>query len=98
MDPSAEEAASFGLTVEEASGPPIEVFEENLSTVNTFIALGTQWRVGPNGPTGMDYSAVLAVLQMNGTPRKAWREIFDGIRVMEDAALETIRARIKNQT
>ncbi len=45
----------------------------------------------------MDYSALVAVLQLNGTPRKEWRDIFDGVRTMEDAALETIRARLKTQ-
>lgn len=84
--------------MEEASGPPLEVFEDNLPAVNLFTTLVTQWRPGASGPTGLDYSAVLAALQMNGVPKKEWRYLFEDIRVMEDAALEQIRENAKNQT
>lgn len=40
---------------------------------------------------GLDYKALPEVLRMTAIPRKEWSEIFDGIRVMEDAALEQIR-------
>lgn len=93
--PSEAEAARFGLTVDEASGPPVEVWPDNLHTVNSFISLSTQWRVGMNGPTGLDYGAVPVVMRMAGIPRADWPEVFDGLRVMEDAALEAIRKQRK---
>lgn len=78
----------FGLTVEEASDPPAEVWPDMVSTVNVFVAMGTQWRVGFSGPIGLDYSALPAVLRMVDVPRKEWTDVFDGLRAMESAALE----------
>jgi hypothetical protein len=81
----------FGLTVEEASGPPVEVWPDNSDAVNVFIASGTQWRSGPAGLTGLDYGVLPTVMRMVGVPRPKWPDVFDGIRTMEDAALERMR-------
>jgi hypothetical protein len=75
------------LTVEEASGPAVEIWPDNLLSVNSFIALSTQWRCGYSGPTGLDYAAIPGVLQMLGIARKDWPEVFQDLRTMEDAAL-----------
>lgn len=77
--------------MEEASGPPVEVWPDNIRAVNVFIAMSTQWRTGMNGATGMDYSALPEVMRMTSIPRRDWSEIFESIRVMEDAALEQMR-------
>lgn len=53
--------------------------------------MSTQWRTGMNGATGMDYSALPEVMRMTNIPRRDWPEIFESIRVMEDAALEHMR-------
>lgn len=53
--------------------------------------MSTQWRVGMAGATGLDYGALPEVLRMSGVPRSKWPEIFESIRVMEDAALEAMR-------
>lgn len=77
--------------MEEASGPPCEVWPDNLAAVNVFIAMLTQWRVGMSGATGLDYGAIPAVLRLTQTPRAAWPEVFEGLRVMEGAALKHLR-------
>jgi hypothetical protein len=64
--------------------------------VNTFIAAATQWRTGMAGPTGLDYSAMPTVMRLTGVPRKEWPQVFDGLRLMEDAALEAMRKETKN--
>lgn len=79
------------MTVEEAGGEAVEVWPDNLAAVNVFIAMSTQWRTGMNGATGMDYSALPEVMRMTGIPRRDWSELFEAIRVMEDAALEQMR-------
>ena len=83
--------------MEEASGPPLEIWPDNAATVNAFIAMGTQWRTGGMAglPSGLDYAALPAVLRLTGIKRAEWPEVFEGLRVMEDVALETIR---KQQT
>ena len=86
--PSEAEAAAFGLTLEEASGPAVEIWPDNLSTVNAFIAMNTQWRVGMAGATGLDYNVLPTVFRLNRVPRGEWQDVFEGIRTMESAALE----------
>ena len=56
-----------------------------------FIAMSTQWRVGMSGATGLDYGALPGVLRMSGIARKDWAEVFEGVRVMEDAALQIMQ-------
>ena len=56
-----------------------------------FIAMSTQWRVGMSGATGLDYGALPGVLRMSGIARKDWAEVFEGVRVMEDAALQVMQ-------
>lgn len=90
--PTEAEAAAFGLTVEEASGPPVEVWPDNMGSVDVFIDLMTQWRrVGMTGAaTGLDYTALPAVFAIRGIPKKRQSPIFDDIQVMEAAALEVL--------
>lgn len=75
----------------EASGPPVEVWPDNVVAVNVFIAMSTQWRTGYRGPTGLDYAVLPAVLRLTGVPADERAGVFDGLRAMEDAALETMR-------
>jgi hypothetical protein len=69
----------------------VEVWPDNVETVNVFISMSTQWRVGMNGPTGLDNGVLLDTMRIIGVPRSSWPEVFAGIRVMEDAALEKMR-------
>jgi hypothetical protein len=83
------------LTVEEASGPPVEVWPDNLVAVNVFIAMATQWRVGMSGATGLDYNSLPQVMRLLGVATGERRDVFECIRVLEDAAMETMRSRAK---
>jgi hypothetical protein len=80
------------LTLEEVSGPPVEVWPDNWTAVQTFIAMSTQWRVGMAGATGLDYGVLPAVLRLTGVPVKERSQAFEGIRVMEDAVLDMMRS------
>ena len=71
---------------------PVDIWPDNWPHVETFVAMSTQWRLGASGPLGLDYSALQAVLRLRGLPRSRWPETFDAIRVMEEAALEALRA------
>jgi hypothetical protein len=74
------------------------VWPENWAAVATFKTLVTQWRVGAGGPIGIDYGVVPFALRMAGVARSEWPEAFDGIQVMEDAALEFMRAQEAKRT
>lgn len=89
--PTAAEAASFGLTVAEASGEPLGVWPDNWTAVNVFIAMSTQWRSGGMGATGLDYNALPAVMRLSGVKPGERPDVFESIRILEDAALESMR-------
>lgn len=76
--------------MEEAT-PVTWIWPDNLPSVNVFIAMSTQWRTGMAGATGLDYGALPAVLRLTAVPRAQWPEVFESIRVLEDAALEVMR-------
>lgn len=77
-------AGHFGI------GAVVWVYPDNWLAVRVFEALSTQWRVGPGGPTGLDYAALPAVLDLHGVPPPARRELFEDVRVLESAALEEL--------
>lgn len=87
---TAEEAAAFGLTLEEASGPPIEVWPDTEQSILTFDALGSQWIYAGMGgvPTGIVYASIEPVLRVRRVPAEDWALVFEDIRVLEAAALE----------
>lgn len=75
------------MTVDEASGPAVELWPDNVLSVNAFIAMSTQWRTGMNGATGLDYNALPFVMRMVGVEASDRAGVFDDIRTMEQAAL-----------
>lgn len=70
---------------EEAFG----IWPENLPAVTVFIAMGTQWRIGVAGVTGLDYTALPVVMEMMEVSDK--KSVFQDIVVMESAALGELR-------
>lgn len=77
--------------MEEAGGPAVDIWPDNLLAVNVFLGMSTQWRAGMGGATGLDYGALPAVMRLTQVPPSERAEVFESIRVMEDAALEAMR-------
>jgi hypothetical protein len=67
------------------------IYPDNLPTVSVFLDMLTQWRVGAGGATGLDYTALPVVMRIREVRRENRQEIFDGIQVMERAALKGLR-------
>ncbi|AOM40168.1 DUF1799 domain-containing protein [Xenorhabdus hominickii] len=84
---SAKDAAdferAFGFIPEEYD---IEVWPDVWDSYLTFNAMRTQWRVGMNGATGLDYSPLNQVMDYLNIKDRA--TVFNDIRVMEVKALE----------
>lgn len=78
---------SLGLTVEEASGPPVEIWPDSQVSVNLFIELCTQWRTGPGGPIGLDYNVLFHKLDRMRLKRAEYERLESNVRIMEDEAL-----------
>ena len=78
--------ALFGMSASDLD-ETVEVYPDNWPTFLVMEAMGTQWRVGMAGRTGLDYSVIPAVMSLIGIPKKTRSQIFRDIRVMEDEAL-----------
>ena len=93
-DRSGDDAAAFGvaLPAQEPEEPePFEVWEENWPAVELFLRVQTQWRVGMNGPVGLDYGAVQWVISLYAVqdPRAA----LEDLQIMEAAVLAAVSKR-----
>jgi len=60
-----------------------------------FCAMGTQWRMASGGmggsaPTGLDYHALVAVLDFLGVPAEDRCDVFADVQVLESAALDAM--------
>lgn len=86
-----------GMTKQEAKNferafgfPPdiddVEVVPDVWESYLVFSAMSTQWRIGMNGATGLDYSVIPNVLELLNIKNKA--AVFDDLRIMEIKALE----------
>lgn len=52
--------------------------------------MGTQWRVGFSGATGLDYAAVYPLLDRYADDKDDWTLLFNDLRVLEGEALATM--------
>lgn len=79
------------FTAEDFADEVVSVWVENWPSVQFFARLSTQWRHGMNGPTGLDYTAVLSMLRTLRLPRQQADDIFADVQVLERAALMQMR-------
>lgn len=77
-----------GYEPEDFEDDEFEVWPENHAAFSLFNNLSTQWRVGFNGPTGLDYNAVYPLLDRAAKDPQEWDEMFSDIQVMEGSALK----------
>jgi len=64
----------------------VEVWEENTEVFKLFARLGTRWRIGMSGPSGLDYNVLFTYMAMKNINI----DLLDDIRLMESAALTEI--------
>lgn len=67
--------------------PAVPVWPENRQAVIVFVAMRTQWRVGPAGATGLDYSVLPEVWRRTKTAPADRNDVFASLQVLEGAAL-----------
>lgn len=79
------------MTVEEAGGNEVEVWPDNVRAIGVFVRMSTQWRVGMGGASGLDYSVLPAVMRLTGVPVEERADVFESVRILEEAALKTMR-------
>lgn len=84
--PDAAELHQFALTVADVT-PNASIWPDNLVAVNVFISMTTQWRSAGYGATGLDYNVLPTVLSIKQVDKDEWEDVFESIRIMEEAAL-----------
>ena len=67
----------------------VEVWEENWRPVVLLGKMLTQWRVGMSSLVGLDYAALYPLLDRVAQSREEWDELFDDVRAMEHAILDS---------
>lgn len=77
-------AADYGFDL-------VEVWPENWPAWRLFCDLSTQWRMGMNGPTGLDYTPLMRLLDQEHPSPDDWRSTFDDVRHLEAVALDQLR-------
>lgn len=68
----------------------ISLWAINLDSYQVFNAMGTQWRHGMAGPTGLDYGVLPGVMDLIGIAPERRKEVFSDVRVLESEALATM--------
>lgn len=90
--PTDAELQAWGLTRDDvAEEETVEIWPDCWEAVRLFTSLRTQWRVGFNGPIGLDYGVLPTIFRLEGIPRGHWPQLFEDMREMEDEALKTMR-------
>ena len=89
--PDAAELKAFGLTEADLETPPVVVFADNERAVKLFIRLGTQWRIGINGATGLDHNVLFKHIERMNLSDDEFDDLIEAVRALESAALEEIR-------
>lgn len=79
--------AEFGVKPEDFPVAVIDLWPENVLPKDVFEAMGSQWRFGFAGPTGLDYGPLAGVMRILRVPEDDEIDVFDAVRVMEGAAL-----------
>ena len=91
--PKAEDLAALGMTAEDfAADNVVDLLPDCEMAVDAFCAIGSQWRVGPGGATGLDNTAIRPTLRMAGirVPPDRWPQLFADLRTLEGEALRTM--------
>ncbi len=67
------------------------LWPENERAWYLWLQVQTQWRVGLDGKTGLDYAGVQACMELRRVPRSAQARLFELVHAMELAALDVWR-------
>lgn len=79
----------FGFSPEDYD-ETFEVWPDAWLSFLVMDAMGTQWRTGACGVTGLDYGVLPSVMRLVGVPAKERQTVFQDIRVMESEALAVL--------
>ena len=68
----------------------IELWAINAEAFSVFNSMSTQWRAGMSGATGLDYTSLPIVMDLEGVDADDRKQVFRDVRTMEQEALKTM--------
>lgn len=68
----------------------VELWAVNAEAFSVFNSMSTQWRAGMSGATGLDYTSLPIVMDLEGVDADDRKQIFRDVRTMEQEALKTM--------
>jgi hypothetical protein len=90
--PKDDELSALGLAWEDVAADfECAVWPDNEKSVQVFVDMGTQWRMGFNGPYGLDFNVLPMLFHAHRVSRSLWSDMIHDVRVMESAALAAMR-------
>lgn len=69
------------------------MWPENWVAFQLLIYMQTQWRIGMNGPTGLDYNVMYQKMGRMKLSESEYDELEDDMQTLELAALQAIRTK-----
>lgn len=88
--PTAAQLAAFGFRASDYAHEVVTYWPDTRQAVELFIRVGTQWRAGFAGPTGLDYPAIYPLMDRLGLAPRDWDDLLHDLQVMETEALEAM--------
>ena len=70
---------------------PVDIWPDNVAAFQIFSFLGTQWRVGMGGATGLDYNVMYRKMDRLALAPDDYDALERDIQIMESAALECMQ-------
>lgn len=90
--PSDDELKALGVEREDVTDTStFDVWPENWPAYAVFCDVSTQWRMGPGGPSGLDYGAVEWVMGLRQVKQAKKLQMLHDIRTLESSALKAMR-------
>ena len=71
----------------------VEIWPDTVRAFNLFQSLGTQWRVGMGGPTGLDYFVAYHRMDRMNLTADEYEQLDSDLQIMEAAALVVMQSR-----
>ena len=91
-DPPQQLVDNFGGTLEDYR-PEVELSADIVDSFYFYQRIDTQWRTGPGGLIGLDYTVIPIVAKIYNVEVSA--ELMDDIATMEAVAIKTIMGNVK---
>jgi hypothetical protein len=85
----------LGLELSDLEAVP--VYEENYPVFDLFCYMATQWNVGMAGATGLKYEVAHHKLDRSGLDAEEYEYRMEGLRIMEQTALQVMRDNSKEK-